>query len=78
MRLKAENALAAPVERQQTALRAILEQIGRLDSLVSGLLALTQPFNVRSESVGLHSWLEARLAAMRERAETAQVRLQGS
>jgi signal transduction histidine kinase len=78
MRLKAENALAAPGERQPSALRAILEQIGRLDSLVSGLLALTQPFNVKAESVDVHAWLEAQLVAMRDRAEAAGVRLQGS
>jgi signal transduction histidine kinase len=78
MRLKAENALAAPGERQQLALRAILEQIGRLDSLVSGLLALTQPFNVKPESVDVHAWLEAQLATMRDRVEAAQIRLHGS
>ena len=55
-----------------------MEQIGRLDSLVSGLLALTQPFSVKPESVDVHAWLEARLAAMRDRAEAAQIRLQGS
>src|SRR5205823_14370225 len=65
-------------ERQQSALHAIVEQIGRLDSLVSGLLALTQPFSVKPESVDVHAWLEARLAAMRDRAEAAQIRLQGS
>ena len=78
MRLKAENALATPGERQQSALYAIVEQIGRLDSLVSGLLALTQPFSVKPESVDVHAWLEARLAAMRDRAEAGGIRLKGS
>ena len=44
MRLKAENALSAPVgERDRAALRMVLDQIARLDRLLGDLLALTQP-----------------------------------
>jgi signal transduction histidine kinase len=44
MRLKAENALAAPDEgRRTSALKFILQQVGRLDSLLRDLMATTQP-----------------------------------
>jgi signal transduction histidine kinase len=44
MRLKAENALAAPDEgRRAAALKFILDQVGRLDSLLRDLMATTQP-----------------------------------
>ena len=42
MRLKAENALAGDDARRRLALDAILAQIGRLDRLLSELLAMTQ------------------------------------
>ncbi len=41
MRLKAENALAEPA-RGPAALRAVLEQVARLDRLIGELLAMTQ------------------------------------
>jgi signal transduction histidine kinase len=44
MRLKAENALCGDDEsRPRSALRVILEQVGRLDALLRDLLAMTQP-----------------------------------
>ena len=43
MRLKAENALATDDEgRRASALRSILDQVGRLDALLRDLLAMTQ------------------------------------
>jgi signal transduction histidine kinase len=42
MRLKAESALAAGVERQRHALEVIVEQVDRLDTLVRRLLSITQ------------------------------------
>ena len=42
MRLKAENALAGDDDRRTSALKTILEQIGRLDVLLRDLLAMTQ------------------------------------
>jgi signal transduction histidine kinase len=43
MRLKAENALSADDEgRLKSALRAILDQVGRLDALLRDLLTMTQ------------------------------------
>lgn len=61
MRMKVENALAAPPEVREArvagALEAVLEQTGRLDALVSSLLALTQPFRVERQPVDLRTFL---------------------
>ncbi len=42
MRLRAENALAGDVARREAALRAVLEQVARLDRLSGELLTMTQ------------------------------------
>jgi signal transduction histidine kinase len=42
MRLRAENALAGDAARREAALRAVLEQVARLDRLSGELLAMTQ------------------------------------
>lgn len=42
MRLRAENALAGDAARREAALRAVLEQVARLDRLTGELLAMTQ------------------------------------
>lgn len=65
MRLKAENALAGPAERQGDALRSIVAQVDRLDDLVKSLLGLVQPLQVQWQTVALKPWLEQRLAAAR-------------
>lgn len=65
MRLKAENALAGPTDKQPGALRVILAQIDRLDGLVQSLLAVVQPIHLQLQTVDLALWLE-------ERATTAQ------
>lgn len=63
MRMKVENALAAPPEvrdaRVAGALETVLEQTGRLDTLISSLLALTQPFRVERRPVDLRAFLDA-------------------
>lgn len=66
MRLKAENALASrDGERPRTALKAILDQIARLDGLLSDLLALTQRREPRREAVDIRALVE-RCAAFHE------------
>ncbi|SFM75053.1 HAMP domain-containing sensor histidine kinase [Variovorax sp. OV329] len=62
MRLKAENALAAPPERQGDALHAIVGQIDRLEGLVRSLLALVQPVTLAPQAVDLAAWLAERVA----------------
>jgi two-component system, NtrC family, sensor histidine kinase HydH len=70
MRLKAENALAAPPDVREMrvlgALQAVLSQTERLDSLVSSLLALSQPFQIDRRHIDLRAWLEERCVAFQE------------
>ena len=61
MRLRCENALAAEPERAQTALRAILPQIGRLEELLAALRLLTRMVEIRPQPVPLRTFLQARL-----------------
>ncbi|QEI09295.1 sensor histidine kinase [Pigmentiphaga aceris] len=65
MRMKAENALAAPLEvrdkRVASALESVLSQTERLEGLVSSLLALTQPFRVDRKPLDLRLWLAERV-----------------
>ncbi len=80
MRLKAENALATgDPERAATALRTILGQIGRVETLVRDLLHLTQPRPLLREPTDLRRLLaecaqlhedQARARAIRIRIET--------
>ena len=77
MRLKAENSLAGPAERQGDALRAIVGQVDRLDALVKSLLGLVQPITAVSAPVVLRAWLEQRLMAVSgEGADRATLRLE--
>lgn len=82
MRMKVENALAAPAEVREArvagALESVLAQSQRLESLVSSLLALTQPFRVEPQAVDLRAFLEERIAAHGEAAQAAGVRLVSS
>lgn len=75
MRLKAENALAGDAERRTRALSAILEQIGRVESQLSGLLALTQPIRIDAQETVLDTWLASRIDANRDAAQRAGVTL---
>jgi hypothetical protein len=73
MRLRAENALAGDDTRRQKALTDMLEQIDRLDALVSELLAMTQRRVPRAVPVELHGFLTARVEAHRAEAEEREV-----
>jgi len=75
MRLKAENALAAPPARHADALAAIVTQIDRLEGLVQSLLALVQPLNLQPRDVALGDWLRERLETARPAAGARGVRL---
>jgi len=75
MRLKAENALAGPPERQPQALQLILDQVGRLDGLVQSLLAVVQPLNLQLQPVGLADFGHQRLAAAQTQADQRGVKL---
>lgn len=58
MRLKAENALAGDGARREAALKTIIEQVGRIESQVTSLLALTQSVTVHAREVDLRAWLD--------------------
>jgi len=59
MRLKAENALAGNDDaRRESALRTILDQVGRLDALLRDLLAMTQPAQPQIADVDLRVLLD--------------------
>lgn len=74
MRLKVENALAAPPERYQqrskSAFEAVLSQTARLESLISSLLALTHPLHIQKRTLDVRAWLTG-LAALHQEAMNA-------
>jgi signal transduction histidine kinase len=76
MRLKAENALAGGDESRRTAaLRAILEQVGRLDGLLRDLLAMTQRKEPRLTPVDIATFLDRTIDPHRELAAAKGVKL---
>jgi signal transduction histidine kinase len=59
MRLKAENALASDDQsRSAAALHSILEQVGRLNALLSDLLAMTQRHELDARPLDLNAFLQ--------------------
>jgi signal transduction histidine kinase len=75
MRLKAENALAGDNDRQQNALRFILEQIRRIETQVASLLALTQPVTIKPHPVDVAQWLTQVVESHRELARSRGIQL---
>lgn len=76
MRLKAENALAAPDDRAQSALSAIVGLCGRLERLVDELMAFTQPIAIAARSVDLKAWTKDRIDGFRDDAEHRGIALE--
>ncbi|HEY3539081.1 MAG TPA: HAMP domain-containing sensor histidine kinase [Trinickia sp.] len=75
MRLKAENALAGDSSRHRDALQTILEQIGRIETQLSSLLALTQPVSVNVKKTDLAAWLTDVVESHRELAQARGITL---
>jgi signal transduction histidine kinase len=76
MQLKAENALAGNDEsRSKAALRAILDQVGRLDMLLRDLLAMTQRSQPRAAEVNVSAFLDRVVEGHAELAAAKGVRL---
>jgi signal transduction histidine kinase len=79
IRMKVDNALAAPPAKREArtdaALRTTLLQVQRLETLVASLLALTQPFHPRREPVPLADWLAQRRLAHADAANDLGVTL---
>ncbi|ALK34946.1 sensor histidine kinase [Burkholderia plantarii] len=69
MRLKAENALAGDEARREAALRTIIVQLGRIETQVASLLALTRPVTVQACEVDLPAWLAEIVQTHESRAE---------
>jgi signal transduction histidine kinase len=76
MRLKAENALAGDDNRRTSALKTILEQVGRLDVLLRDLLAMTQQRPVRPAPNDLATFLDRTIAPHLELAASKGVVLE--
>lgn len=77
MRLKAENALAGDGARREAALKTIIEQVGRIESQVTSLLALTQPVTVQVREVDIRAWLDDIIHTHESSAESRGVALNG-
>jgi signal transduction histidine kinase len=76
MRLKAENALASDDEnRLKSALRAILDQVGRLDALLRDLLAMTQRHQPKPVEVDLRALLDRAVEAHAELAASKGIKV---
>jgi signal transduction histidine kinase len=75
MRLKAENALAGNTERKRQALCTILEQIGRLDTILRRLLTVTERGEPCRELVALRTFLDCCTGSHAELAHAKGVRL---
>jgi len=76
MRLKAENALAGNDEtRPKAALLAILDQVGRLDTLLRDLLAMTQRNQPRAAKVDVRAFLDRTVEGHAELAAAKGVKL---
>ncbi|MET0676722.1 MAG: HAMP domain-containing sensor histidine kinase [Bradyrhizobium sp.] len=70
MRLKAENAVVSGDEARRTsALHAILQQIARIDALLSDLLDMTHAGEPKLRLVNLSAFLQATVEAHRDLAE---------
>jgi signal transduction histidine kinase len=76
MRLKAENALPGADDRRGTALRAILDQIARLDTLLRNLLTMTHPPEPCRAPTDVAKLLEECSDAHRDLAAAKGVRLE--
>jgi signal transduction histidine kinase len=77
MRLKAENALAAPDDgRHTSALRSILEQVGRLDALLRDLMDTTQSRQPQLAEADLGRFIESTIESHRELAAVKGVDLE--
>ncbi|EWS61754.1 Alginate biosynthesis sensor protein KinB [Methylibium sp. T29-B] len=77
--MKVENAMAAGADVREAriagAMESVLSQTQRLESLVSSLLALTQPLRVDRQSVDLVAFLDEQIQVHAIAAQRAGVRL---
>ena len=80
MRLRAENALHGEAARRDPslkdrALQAALQQVARIDGLVTELLTMAERRQPRRRPVPVAAFMQERLAGLRDLAESSQVEL---
>lgn len=75
LRLQGENALAGSDERRRDAIPAMLEQVQRLDGLVSELLAMTQRREPQIVDLDIRAFLSARIDPHRPAARSSNIML---
>ncbi|HEX4328902.1 MAG TPA: HAMP domain-containing sensor histidine kinase [Burkholderiales bacterium] len=76
VRLKVENALHAPPGAERAAMDFTLNQVARLERLLTGLLSLTQALKLSPGRVPLDAWMRERLASVQPPADAAGVMLE--
>ena len=75
VRLKIENAIASDGSRQRESLMSVLVQVGRIETQVSSLLALTQPVTVLKKATDVPSWLSNTVSTHNEQAAMKNINL---
>lgn len=73
IRLRVENALSRP-ELAAKSMQAVLEQIDRLEDLVTALLNMTQPIKLNVADVDVKLWLKDRIGNFHRRAAERRIR----
>jgi signal transduction histidine kinase len=73
--LKLENALVDPASRLPLAAPIIYAQIGRMDRLINMLLAMTQQFEIKAQTVDIQDWVSTSFLNIRKNAESKKVSL---
>jgi len=73
MKLKAENAIDGDLNRKDSALAAILQQVDRLDGLLRRLLSMTENDKPERSITNLVSFLESCIAPYVELAQSRQI-----
>ncbi len=76
IRLRAENALAAPAGGPSPALTRIIEEVDRLERLVRSLLELGREISLRVEPVRVEQWANDVLTTCAHSAATKEIRLE--
>jgi signal transduction histidine kinase len=76
MRLRIENALAGDPARQRASLETSLAQIGRVDALITELLAMTQRQTPDRRDVALAEFLAERVLEHRDAARAAGISME--
>ena len=75
IRLKFENSVVAPSERIPQAAPIILDQIMRIERLIQMVLAMTQSFELKPQTVEIESWWKSSFPTTSQLADDKQIQL---